>query len=401
MKQQGFTIKGAIKIIPNTFLVSGGLWSVASNWSLGVVPFGNQYVVIASNCTINSSIGSFAGTLVVNAGINLAVVFPFSNLSSVYIKRLIVDGVLTCNANNIYINGYIGGVGTINGSNALRTLNTFVKEVNLTASISPFSGFTDISQVNNLGGLNAALIMGATIFLSRKTTFNGNVSVDRCGGSPFQFIETGVQNSEKKVIITGTFNTYGSVSSGFDVLELRQGLNIGVPPSTSVGHMYGNVLLLTVSSTISHNVGSINAEIFFNSIIISNAVTITITASSTARFLKFNSITGIGSAILAVSANTNITVLAAQGLMATGTLTCASSSLIEYTKAAGSGNQDVKNTTYGHLTITNGLGTHQKVLLGNTTVNGNLIVNNATLNRNGFTLTVVGSTSLISGGVII
>ena len=46
----------------NTFTgASGGLWSAATNWSLGTVPTTNQNVLINSNTTVNVQANSSAG----------------------------------------------------------------------------------------------------------------------------------------------------------------------------------------------------------------------------------------------------------------------------------------------------------------------------------------------------
>ena len=72
----------------NTFTgASGGLWSTATNWSLGTVPTTSDPVLINSNTTVNVQANSSAGAITLsgnNARINLQANVPLAASSITY-----------------------------------------------------------------------------------------------------------------------------------------------------------------------------------------------------------------------------------------------------------------------------------------------------------------------------
>ena len=404
MQLRGGTIKGC-KHAVNEFKTAGN-WSTASNWSLGKIPT-TEIAFINANCTFNTAT-SFTGRLIISEGVALTISSGFSNGSALAIGDITVLGTLTCNASNFYFTKYLkfGPNGIVTGSQAIRTRTGTIKIIsqNQTSFIScgvqgGFSGSLDMSECvgSTLSGVVLIpLINGASITIPQKFTFNGAVSVDRASGiSVSNALQ--IQQNDKLVTFNSTANFNGSTYSGAYSTWFKGNITLGLNAATAGGTLSSTFILFETLNISNSGNGSNANTINCTSALINSGKTLTISRTNTGS-TNFNGIlNGVdGTATLVITAlGFNYS---GSDLMVLGTLTCQTGSTVNY---SGATSQNIKSNTYENLTVSQTSGTNTKTLLGNTTVNGNLIVDRSVLNRNGFTLTVIGTTTLLNGGTII
>lgn len=403
MQLRGGTIKG-FKHAVNEFKTAGN-WSIASNWSLGKIPT-TEIAFINANCTFNTAT-SFTGRLIISEGVALTISSGFSNGSALAIGDITVLGTLTCNASKFYFTKYLkfGPNGIVTGSQAIRTITGTIKIISqnqtsfISCGVHGASGSLDMTECVGStfsGAVLIPLINGASITIPQKFTFNGAVSVDRALGI-FVSNAVQIQQNDKLVTFNSTANFNGAVYTGAYNTWFKGNITLGESASTGGGQLSSTFILFETLNISNSGYGFNPNTINCTSALINSGKTLTISRTNTGN-TNFNGIlNGIdGTATLVITAlGFNYS---GSDLMVLGTLTCQTGSTVNYSRVTS---QNIKSNTYENLTVSQTSGTDTKTLLGNTTVNGNLIVDRSILNRNGFTLTVTGTTTLLNGGTII
>ena len=110
----------------NTFTgATGGLWSTATNWSLGTVPTTNQNVLINSNTTVNVQASSSARAITLsgnNARINVQLNVPLS-ASSITCTGTSGNVPIYMDAGTLNLNGGVGSITTSGGVHSYLHIN--------------------------------------------------------------------------------------------------------------------------------------------------------------------------------------------------------------------------------------------------------------------------------------
>lgn len=150
---------------------TGGLWSVGSTWSGGVVPTSGDDVTIAAGATVTVDVNTatclnitIAGTLTFNAGINLDVNSNWTN-----------NGVLTAGTGSVTYKGATNN--SISGSSPSAFYNIILDKGTNVTSILEANGVGALSNTGNITITNGLFKMTTGTF-----QFNAAPTIPSTGG---------------------------------------------------------------------------------------------------------------------------------------------------------------------------------------------------------------------------
>jgi len=383
---------------PNIFrAVSGSLFSSAVNWSRGFVPTGSDIADIRDNCIIdiNRTIGSLVVKAPFTASVNTGLTLQVNDIIDVK-GHLSCSGAPTINVlsskNNI--NSLSPGSSTFNFSKAGNQPVPGVTYNNLTVSntgTKTLIGHTTLNGSLTLQGQISSIFFGNLECGNYNLSVNG-ITYFQCGGL--------YKSGYGSLLFTGNFqsvsgyNTNRISFTGNPSVELRGGINSGNYDFNGGWNTgTGDWTFTTNNQTfLSPNLYPANSTCRF---IVSGAITITHTGGLAHSFAnKINGTTASSTWVNQGSMNFTGTEITP---MATGVFDYLTSvnSIIGYLT---SGNYNLPYTTYQSLRLD---GTGARSLIGNTTINRDLLMYDNTsrsLECSTFDLSVLGATQI--NGVI-
>jgi len=383
---------------PNIFrAVSGSLFSSPVNWSRGYVPSGSDVADIRDNCTIDISrtIGSLVVKAPFTASINTGLTFQVNDIIDVK-GHLSCSGAPTINvlSNKNNINSLSPGSSTFNFSKAGNQPVPGVTYNNLTISnigTKILIGNTTLNGNLTLQGQISSIFFGNLECGNYNLSVNG-ITYFQCGGL--------YKSGNGSLLFVGNFqsvagyNTNRISFTGNPSVEFRGGINTG-NYDWNGGWNSGTgdwVFTTNNQSFIAPNGYAANSTCRF---IVSGSITVTYTGGNAHLFAnKINGTTVSSTWINQGTMNFTGTEITP---MATGVfdyLTSTNSQLSYLT----AGTYNLPYTTYQSLRID---GTGARSLIGNTTINGNLLMYENTLRSlecSTFDLSVLGATQI--NGVI-
>ena len=396
-------------LVSDTYIgISGGTWSVGSNWSLGYAPLSTN-TGLYNNIIINSGSSILFDTANVgslSASISNAGIISFTGSSNATLSG-IISGAGSLNTNSLYSGTVtLSGTNTYNGSTSISSGSTI--KLGNASGIGSNSAVT-INGTLDLGGYSStvASIVGTTGTITNSSS--GTTSTLTAGGDNTSTTYSGlVQNGSGTVALvksgTGTL-TLSNTNTYSGGTTITAG-TLSVGSDTNLGNTLGAINL---------NGGTLNIS---TGAAFSSARTINVLASSTINNADTSGVTFTGNVTGPTVTGTPVTLTLtganattfSTGVISNGTGT---STVALTQNTTGTTTLSGTNTYSGATTISGGTLSVSSLANGNTSSNigastnvaANLVLNGGTLQYTGaavstdrlFTLTNNGGTIDASG----